>query len=371
MRSSAAGRETPAPVIVGDDPRLALLRLYRDCGLLAPGDADAGAAHGVALDWTGEGDDAPPAYEALRVDTLRAEDTTLSAEQRQLLGHLDAIPERRAHAHLARRVWHLDRRYDARMRSVPRDPAVDAGRALFTATFAMQAVRAPVPAAPPSAFRAVQWLQAGSLSRDGGARAPVVFWHGRLRMNSQELWQCSLWRSLPDRTDPRVHALSKALPQRCEIREMSHATRRKAVETPSFGREFDTWVECSLLGLYPHSRGTLSVARLAEYFSLTEVARDVFHGWMERRHDVLGCLLTRDFLIHNVKQQPALMRAIQNTFQWARFVDIVARTGEELRARINLHGWAVLFLGDPDDLVAAAAGGGTKPPARKRARTTR
>lgn len=228
-----------------------------------------------------------------------------------------------------------------------------------------------------SPFEAVRWAQTTSLVRDDkpNERPPVVMWHGSLRLHASALWGCSLWRSLDQasRDDPRRLLISKSFPQRCEIREMSVTTLAKLAKHPDFARDFETWIECSLLGMYPHSQQELSPQRLAEYFDLTRLSkrRRVFFALMIRRYDVLACMIARDYFIHLVKQQPALLKAIVHTFPWARYVDIWTRAGADLRRTVNRHGWAVLFRGDPtggvdeDPLVAALAALDVTVPPRK------
>jgi hypothetical protein len=129
---------------------------------------------------------------------------------------------------------------------------------------------------------------------------------------------------------------------------MSSAILLKMADDPDFERNFHAFMETSILGFYPHSTGSLNERRCAEYFDLTrnEARRRVLFAYWLRRHDILTCLVARDYMIHLANQQPSMLMALQDTFRWLSFVEIVTQCGKDLRALINEKGFAVLVRGD-------------------------
>jgi hypothetical protein len=317
-------------VTVVDDPRLGLLRYYHHVvGLLS-------VAEYKALQWTGDRCAPPPSGWGVDLPI-----PATPPNSSPFFPFWSRLPP--AYQQLARWLHHL--RTVSSPEPLPTNE--DLGMRLFTATLAEAASAGSAPPPDVGAKDPFVWLHHWTVTTmDASAeRDPVIMWHGRLRIHSAALWQCSLWSALDSREEPIRLVLSKALPQRCEIREMSASTREKMETIPEFLSEFETWWECSLLGLYPHSEGELTPQRLVEYFDLMRPLRRrrTFMSWVLLRHDVLCCFIARDYLIHCVRQQPALLRAIIQTFAWHEFVRTCIRAMRETRQLINVEGWNVLL----------------------------
>lgn len=193
---------------------------------------------------------------------------------------------------------------------------------------------------------------------------PVAFW-GNLRNFGHELLNCSIWNTLRDRDEPIVVMMSKGLPKRCQIREMGHISNRKFSADQVFEGVFASWIECSLLGLYEHSRARLSARRVLEFFDILRDVGPLFFRWLVKRQELLGIFASRDYLVQLVPNQPALLAAIALTFAWEAFADISSRAMDCTREQIEQHGWGILFVDWPFASPADVTASVTRGPGRK------
>lgn len=176
-----------------------------------------------------------------------------------------------------------------------------------------------------------------------------IVWEGVLVNFNQEVLQCSFWRSLENRNNPFVLIMGKAAPQRCQIREGGETILSKFETHPQFAHAFWQWMDCTLFGLYRYSRERdvvyLTPQRQLEFFELTQDHEKyvLFHWWLCKRQDLLCIFFTREYLAYLVPLQPGLLHVLQHTFNWAEFVRISNKVGNDVRQLINRHGWCALF----------------------------
>lgn len=213
-----------------------------------------------------------------------------------------------------------------------------------------------VPKAQPDGFRLAQAMMLAGLSRvaTGG---PDVEWFGSLKNYGHEILNCSIWKSLETRNNAVVLALSKALPQRCQIRETGDILLKKfggvidsdpaKCQPPDAGFEtaFAGWFECSLLGLFEHSRFVLPVSRLLEYCEMTNTParRQFFFRWLLKRQELRAIFAIRDYMMQILPYQPSVLQSIRKTFDWDNFASACGDASAKLADVIGQHGWAVLF----------------------------
>lgn len=319
------------------DPRVWLLRHYETLGLITEKER-------IALNWTGSLADAVSSTTAdTKTDVAPAILALLTPEERVLWKFLHVMPYAQW---FCCQLIALRRTYLAtvkdRIANWPESCKIRAakksrlGHELFMTALCKTAIDLQYPS---------------HAQRD----RPVV-WHGLLHRYRQELLLLSYWRSLESRDDPIVLILSKSLPQRCQIREMAETILDRFASHPEFEHSFRQWTDCSLLGLYLHSRSSPSIIRRLEFFdlTLTPERHALFHSWLLKRQDLLCNFITREYFTYLLPEQPALLEAIRRTFCWEKFEDISIQVMSDLGWLVDRYGWAVMFLGDksiPKDLA--------------------
>ena len=193
------------------------------------------------------------------------------------------------------------------------------------------------------------WLTQRIVLKDRELPEPeLLAWSGRLKQYMSELMQCSIWKQLDSRKDPFVLIMSKAIPQRCQIREMGDTTLSRFAVNEEFATSFCQWISCALLGMYGHSLTCLSIPRLMEFFTMS-MNRDrlyLFHQWLLKRQPLLSIFVAREYMIDLVPDQPALLSAMRSTFNWDRFVTVCIQVSAQVRQLIDHYGWSCLFVNE-------------------------
>jgi hypothetical protein len=120
-------------------------------------------------------------------------------------------------------------------------------------------------------------------------------------------------------SSPVVHVLSKALPQRCQYRNLSEILSTYSAAHP----RFDGWLRrvllCGLGGFYPHCRERPSAelrARLYEGYFATGGAAWV--AWL-RAHTFLVFFALKEALCVLVRLEPALHAVLRGVYYWDVF----------------------------------------------------
>jgi len=135
-----------------------------------------------------------------------------------------------------------------------------------------------------------------------------------------------------------IHLLTKALPQRCQIRNL------KEIICQYITQEEDTLlflievIQRSLIGSYAHCKVRLNfetrqviIRSLYTQFTSTQF----FLRWFQQGHHhfLFGCL--REFLINQVRQISSLFKIACEKYSWEQFDTQVRKNCDKLRLEIN------------------------------------
>jgi len=131
---------------------------------------------------------------------------------------------------------------------------------------------------------------------------------------------------------PLVHLISKSLPQRCTIRNLSdilHEYSRKHTYVYDF---VISCMRCSMLGLYKSSQ-------VRPPFHIRKVLIDVFKNktkneflqWMLMDHQQLLFYIIKEFLVFACRLVPSLYNEIRGRYSWGKFEDGVMQAMNAVR----------------------------------------
>lgn len=171
------------------------------------------------------------------------------------------------------------------------------------------------------------------LLTDYGQGAPInkhmpdhtkVFHEGKLPDVLHYIVECSFFSDNRQKSNPIVHLLSKALPQRCTIRNLiqilsSYCRAHEDVYDFIIG-----CLKCSLLGLYKDSsvRPPYKI-RMKIIKKIDETNKAVMLQWMMKDHQQLLFYIIKEFLIFGVKQIPSIYEEISQRYYWDKFESCV------------------------------------------------
>lgn len=167
------------------------------------------------------------------------------------------------------------------------------------------------------------------LLTDYGDGAPInnhmpdhnnVFHEGKLPDVLHYIVDCSFFSDNRQKNNPIVHLLSKALPQRCTIRNLiqilsSYCRSHEDVYDFIIG-----CLKCSLLGLYKDASVRPKYkTRIKIMKKINETNKAVMLQWMMKDHQQLLFYIIKEFLIFGVKQIPSIYEEINQRYYWDKF----------------------------------------------------
>ena len=137
-----------------------------------------------------------------------------------------------------------------------------------------------------------------------------------------ELMKCTYWNETKTKMEPVVHLLCKALPQRCQIRNLREIISNYCKQDDKVYDFMSKTVLCSILGAYEHSKTILSwrarivVLRRFVYSppNRTQMQVFLFGGYQHFLFYVI-----KEFLTYSIRLIPSLFEEIRETYKWDIF----------------------------------------------------
>ena len=137
-----------------------------------------------------------------------------------------------------------------------------------------------------------------------------------------------------------LHALSKALPARCQIRNLREILVNYVSESDTFFHFLLKVLKNSLFGIYPHCKCRLNFKGrfiLHDSFKKQLSSKPFFCKWFRSgEHQVLVFFCLKEFLIHAVRQASPCFEVIDKKFGWAKFDEQVQSFMSRIRERLNI-----------------------------------
>jgi len=187
------------------------------------------------------------------------------------------------------------------------------------------------------------------LLTDCGDGAPIeryapslehVFHHGLIPDVIPRIVSVSFWSDSRQRVDPIVHLLSKATPQRCQIRNLSDIIYNYACSSDEVYTFMLSIFKASMLGMYPHVEEPPSLdVSLAYYENLcmSVVPKSQFLKWMTENHQQLLLCLLKEFLVVGVRYIPGLHHELRADYHWDTFERTVKQSMHFVRQHVDLN----------------------------------
>lgn len=192
------------------------------------------------------------------------------------------------------------------------------------------------------------WTDAELLT-DSGNGAPVerydpslrhVFHHGLIPDVVSRIISISFWSDSRQKMDPIVHLLSKATPQRCQIRNLSEIIFNYASSSDEVYNFMLSIFKASMMGMYPHVASPPPLyVRLKYYesFCMDTVVKSQFLKWMTESHQQLLLCLLKEFLIVGVRYIPGLHQELRASYHWDTFESTVKQSMRFVRQNIDTN----------------------------------
>jgi hypothetical protein len=135
------------------------------------------------------------------------------------------------------------------------------------------------------------------------------------------------------KNNPLVHLISKALPQRCTIRNLSEILREYCRKHDYVYTFCLSCMKASLLGLYKHAtvRPNFHIRKTLINIFNTK-SKNEFLQWMLLGHQQLLFYIIKEFLVFGCKLIPSLYCEIQVRYSWDKFEDGVLSAMDAVRA---------------------------------------
>tara|TARA_E500000178_G_C17029275_1_gene759674 strand:- start:651 stop:2834 length:2184 start_codon:yes stop_codon:yes gene_type:complete len=188
------------------------------------------------------------------------------------------------------------------------------------------------------------------LLTDVGDKAPIerfspcvenVFHEGKLPDVLHYIIDCSFFSDNRQKTNPNpiVHLLSKALPQRCTIRNLIQILSKYCRKYKDVYDFILGCMKCSLLGLYKDSLVRPDYkTRMRIMKKLNETSKAVMLQWMMKNHQQLLFYIIKEFLVFGVRKIPSIYEEINQRYYWDKFESCVKEAMNIIRKFENKSG---------------------------------
>lgn len=138
-----------------------------------------------------------------------------------------------------------------------------------------------------------------------------------------------------------LHALSKALPQRCQIRNLKEIIINYVSEDDVFFRFLLNVMKKALFGQYSHCKERLSFKGryiLFESFENQLQSKPFFCKWFRNGndHQVLIFFCLKEYLIHAVREASPVLEVIDKKYGWGKFDSQVLSFMDKIRNKLNI-----------------------------------
>lgn len=152
--------------------------------------------------------------------------------------------------------------------------------------------------------------------------------------------QCSFWNENKPKMQPIVHLMCKALPQRCQIRNLREIIANYCQTDDLVHQFMRNALLCSLLGMYKHCKSRLnwkarkSVLRRFVYLNPNRMQ---MQEWLFAMYQHLLFYIIKEFLTFSMGMIPALYNELCRTYKWHVFEQTVHVAMDNVRKSIQVN----------------------------------
>ena len=150
--------------------------------------------------------------------------------------------------------------------------------------------------------------------------------------------RCSFWNENKPKMEPIVHLICKALPQRCQIRNLREIISNYC-QTDDLVHEFmRKALLCSLLGMYQHCKKRLSWdtrKQIIRRFIYAKPNRTQMQEWLFTIYQHLLFYIIKEFLTYSMRMIPSLYNELCKTYKWTTFETTVQYAMDSVRRTVE------------------------------------
>lgn len=152
--------------------------------------------------------------------------------------------------------------------------------------------------------------------------------------------QCSFWNENKPKMQPIVHLMCKALPQRCQIRNLREIISNYCQADDLVHEFMRSALLCSLLGMYQHNKVRLSWKsrkKIIRRFVYDKPNRMQLQEWLFTTYQHLLFYIIKEFLTYSMRMIPALYQELCNTYKWNTFETTVWNAMDCVRKTVETN----------------------------------
>ena len=152
--------------------------------------------------------------------------------------------------------------------------------------------------------------------------------------------QCSFWNENKPKMKPIVHLMCKALPQRCQIRNLREIIANYCQTDDLVHHFMRSALLCSLLGMYRHCKTRLdwkSRKKVLRRFVYLKPNRMQMQEWLFAMYQHLLFYIIKEFLTFSMAMIPALYDELCRTYKWHTFEQTVHVAMDNVRQSIQTN----------------------------------
>ena len=165
-----------------------------------------------------------------------------------------------------------------------------------------------------------------------------------------DLMQCTYWNETKIKFTPIVHLCCKALPQRCQVRNLREIISNYCIQTTKVYMFMYKTLVCSLIGGYTpcnfemDCKTRVKVLRKLWY---NPPSRGQMQAWVFSTYQNLLFYIIKEHLVYSMGCIPSLCEVVKRTYKWADFETSVIGAMDEVRKLVqsnteksnNIMGW--------------------------------
>lgn len=167
-----------------------------------------------------------------------------------------------------------------------------------------------------------------------------IFHEGNIKNIIVKVLECNYWTENDSniKKNKVVHLLSKALPQRCQIRNLREIIDNYCSQDDSIYDLLLSFIKCSVLGGYSHCTvyPTLEVTKtFYKFFFYDSVDKPHMRAWMLEENQQFLFYTLKEYMIYAVRMIPSLHSVLLEKYNWESFTNTVVGGLDTLHAKIN------------------------------------
>ena len=150
--------------------------------------------------------------------------------------------------------------------------------------------------------------------------------------------ECSFWNENKTKMKPIVHLMCKALPQRCQIRNLREIISNYCQTDDTVHEFMRSALLCSLLGMYEHCQFRLSWSARKEIIRrliYSKPNRTQLQEWLFTNYQHLLFYTIKEFMTFSMPMIPALYDELCVTYKWNIFEKTVRSAMDRARETVQ------------------------------------